>query len=326
MIKLMLSFLVWFVIIVLLLLFAGILFEQHSRWILEKAAFNGKTFIELNGKPLHYVKEGAGNCTVVFQSGMGSSHGIWQEIQDSISKYAVTISYDRNGLMLSEDTGIPVTNEHISRELQILLEKTKCPKPYILVGHSMAGIYLRPFIKQNEKDIQGIILAESANPKLAQEASQELLKALRIPPDWLIKFVVGTGIYRAVFSFIPMSKEIPFSHPLHRQERDFFYRSYHKVLEELKNENQNFKDAERHSFGNIPLVVIMGTSEVRYAGIKKPGIRDEFRLLINEGQQDLLKLSANSHLVKAENSGHVLQINDNALLILEIKKMLSIQE
>ncbi|MGO3654094.1 MAG: alpha/beta fold hydrolase [Sphingobacterium sp.] len=327
MLKFMLSFLVWSLIIVLFLLFAGVLFEQYSRWSLERTAFKGKTFVEINGKPLHYVKRGEGNGTVVFQSGMGSSHRIWGDIQDSISKHAVTISYDRNGLMLSEDTGIPVTNDQISRELQILLEKTNCPKPYILVGHSMAGVYLRPFIKQNENDIQGIILAESANPKLAKEASQELLKALSIPPDWLIKFVVSTGIYRAVFSFIPISKEIPFTHPLHRQERDFFYRSYHKVLEELKNENLNFKDAEKYpSFGNTPLTVIMGTSEVRYAGIKTPSIRDEFRQLVKEGQRELLTLSSDSQLVRADHSGHVLQINDNEILIKEINKMLELNK
>lgn len=318
----MLSFLIWPLIIVPILLFTGVLFEQYSRWNLERTAFKEKTFVEINGKPLHYVKRGEGTCTVVFQSGMGSSHRIWEDIQDNISQHAVTISYDRNGLMLSGDTGIPVTNDHISRELQILLKKTNCPKPYILVGHSMAGIYLRPFIRSNGEDIKGIILAESANPKLAEEASGELLKALSMPPDWLIKFVVNTGIYRVVFSFIPMSREIPFTHPLHRQERDFFYRSYHKVLEELKNEKLNFKDAERYSFGDIPLTVITGTSEVRYAGIKKPNIRDEFRQLVNEGQHELLALSSDSRLVRAENSGHVLQINDNALLIKEINIML----
>ncbi|SJN23020.1 alpha/beta fold hydrolase [Sphingobacterium sp. JB170] len=322
----MLSFLIWSLIIVVVLLFAGVIFEQYSRWRLERTAFNGKIFVEINGKPLHYVKKGHGNCTIVFQSGMGSSHRVWEEIQDSISPHAVTISYDRNGLMLSEDTGIPVTNDHISHELQLLLEKTKCPKPYILVGHSMASVYLRPFIRRNVQDISGIILAEAANPKLAKEASPELLKALRIPPDWLIKSVVNTGIYRAVFSFIPISREIPFAHPLHRQERDFFYRSYHKVLEELKNDSLNFKDAEKYpSFGDIPLTVIMGTSEVRYAGIKKSSIKDEFRLLVNEGQHELLKLSSNSQLVKAQNSGHLLQINDKELLIKEINKMLKNQ-
>ena len=321
--SLVLSFFKWIFIIVIVLLLLGILFEQYSRWKLEKTAFQNKTFVEINGKPLHYVKKGQGTCTIVFQSGMGSSHAIWQEIQDSLSRDAVTIAYDRNGIMFSESNGLPVTNEEVSKELQLLLEKTKCPKPYILVGHSMAGIYLRPFIHWNKADIKGIVFAEAAHPKQIERASPELLKALRLPPRWLIKLAVNTGIYRGLFSIVPLSPEIPMQHPLHAQERDFFYRTCDKVLEELDNDKLNFEGAEKYtSFGNIPLTVVMGTNEVRYAGIKDAGIRSEYRLLLDSAQHDLLNLSSNSHLVKAENSGHLLQINDAALLVAEIRRLL----
>ncbi|GAA4798076.1 alpha/beta hydrolase [Olivibacter ginsenosidimutans] len=302
----------------------GILFEQYARWKLERTAFIGRTFITIKGKRLHYVKKGQGNCTVVFQSGMGSSHGIWQDIQEKVANHAVTIAYDRNGIMLSENNGLPITNDQASEELQTLLEKTYCPKPYILVGHSMAANYLRPFIEQNRDHIQGIIFAEAAHPQLVKKASKELLEALKLPPRWLIKSAVFTGIYRLVYSFIPLSAEIPMHHHLHRLERDFFYRTCDKVLEELANERLNFDHAEQYtSFGTIPLTVIVGTAEVRYTYIKNAAIRDEFRELLNELQHDLLTLSANSRLVQAKNSGHILQIQDSALLIAEIERMIA---
>lgn len=326
MIELALSFLKWSFFILISLLLAGFIFERYSRWALERHVTKGKTFVEINGKPLHYVKKGEGNCTIVFQSGMGSSYAIWQEIQECVSQNAVTISYDRNGIMFSETNGLPVTNNQVSEELEMLLEKTNCPKPYILVGHSMAGIYLRPFIKRNEKDIMGIVFAEAAHPKQIEKASPELLKSLSVPPRWLIDFVVNTGIYRTLFSFTAISPEIPLNHPLHKLEKDFFYKSYNKVLEELDNDTLNFKDAEQYSsFGNIPLTVIMGTSDIRYARIKNSAIKDEYKALVKEVQHDLLKLSTNSNLIEAKNSGHLLQINDNALLTTEIKKILEIK-
>jgi len=325
MIKTALFVVKWFFIVIFSLLLAGFLFERYSRWRLQRKAFHGKTFVDINGKVLHYVKKGQGNCTVVFQSGMGSSHAIWQEIQDSISKNAVTISYDRNGLLLSESSNIPVTNDQVSEELRMLLEKTACPRPYILVGHSMAGIYLRPFIKQHELDISGIIFVEAAHPKQIKKSSPELLKVLTPPPHWLIRWVVSTGIYRILFSFIQLSPEIPINHPLHQIEKDFFYRSRAKIMEELNHDVLNFKDAERYtSFGNIPLAVMMGTSEIRFANMKSAALKEEYRQLVENLQYDLLKLSSNSYLVKAENSGHLLQINDGPLLIREIKKMLGI--
>ncbi len=322
MVTFIITLLKWSFIVLLSLLCVGFLFEQYCRWKLEKRAFAGKTFADINGKALHYVKKGHGNCTVVFVSGMGSSHRIWKEIQDSLSQHAVTLAYDRNGIMWSEAAGMPVTNHQVSEELQLLLEKTKCPRPYILVAHSMAGIYLRPFIKWNEKDISGIVFAEAAHPQQVSRYSPELLKALSVPPGWLVKFVVRTGIYRTVFSFFPSSPEIPLNHPLHQLEKDFFYRSCDKVLEELAHDQMNFKDAEQYtSFGDIMLTVITGTSARRYAAIKNTAVQNEYRSLINELQHDLLKLSTRSQWVPAQNSGHILQIYDVALLVDEIRKM-----
>lgn len=302
-----------------IILLMSTLFEHCERWRLERTFREGKTFVQIKGQPLHYVKKGQGNCTVVFQSGMGSNHTIWKEVQDSLSKHAVTVSYDRNGLLLSEATGEPVTNDLVSEELQLLLEKTNCPKPYILVGHSMAGIYLRPFIEKNKEDISAIIFAEAAHPLQMKKASPDLLKALSVPPHWVIKTIVHTGIYRVLFSFLPLSPEFPITHRFHQLEKDFFYRSCNKILEEAKNDNLNFEDAEQYtSFGNIPLTVIMGTSPVRYAGFKDPILRDEFKSLVNEVQLDLLNLSGKSRLVEATYSGHIIQVNDNLLLTNEI--------
>lgn len=317
-----LSFLKWSFLTLVALLITGILFEQYARWSLERKALKGKTFVEINGKPLHYVKKGIGNFTIVFQSGMGSSHAIWQPIQDELAKNAVTISYDRNGIMFSEDNRLPVTNDMVSQELEALLSKTNCPKPYILVGHSMAGIYLRPFIYRNQKDISGVLFLEAAHPQQIAKSSPELLKLLTPPPYWIARLAVNTGIYRTFFSFFPISPEIPLNHPLHKIEKDFFYKSCDKVFKEVANDKLNFKDAEEYSsFGNIPLTVIMGTSGIRYANIKDLKVKEQYKALVKEVQEDLLKLSSNSRMVKAENSGHLLQINDNELVTAEILRI-----
>jgi len=319
----LLSCLKWTFITLITLFLTGVCYEYYSRWHLERTAFSGKTFVGIHGKPLHYVKKGHGHTTVIFASGMGSSYGIWQEIQNSVSQHAVTLAYDRNGLMLSDANDLPVTNSQVSEELELLLEKTKCPKPYIIVAHSMAGIYLRPFIQDHQKDISGIIFAEASHPQQLQSASPALLKALSPPPAGFIKFVVATGIYRLLFSLTSISPEIPFGHPLHRLERDFFYRSRAKIMEELANDRINFKDAERYpGFGAIPLTVVTGTSEIRYARIKSKAVRDEYRQLTESLQHDLLRLSSRSRLVKAEHSGHILQVHNAPLLIAEIRRML----
>lgn len=313
----------WLGIIIGLLLTVGITFEYYSRWRLEKALYENKTYVTVNGKKLYYTKKDAGKHTVIFLSGMGSNHLIWQEMQEDLSADAVTLSYDRNGLFLSERSDIPITNDALSDELEQLLEKIHCPKPYIVVAHSMAAIYGRPFIHNHQQDIAGIVLAEAAHPHQLKKASRELLDTRFIPSKNFLTLLINSGIYRTLFSFTPVSPEIPMNHRLQKLERDFFYRSYETMLDEVANDSLNFADAEQYtSFGDIPLTVILGTSAIRYAGIKEEKIAEEYKHLTDSLAQDMLHLSTNSRLVEAPRSGHVFQVYDGALVNAEIRKLL----
>jgi uncharacterized protein YjaG (DUF416 family) len=68
----------WVLVTFLALVLVGILFEQYTRWRLERHLLDGKTFVSVNGHKIHYVKKGRGAYTVVFESGLGSDHTIWQ--------------------------------------------------------------------------------------------------------------------------------------------------------------------------------------------------------------------------------------------------------
>jgi hypothetical protein len=266
----------WVLLSAIGLLLIGIVYERISRWRLEQQAFRGRTFASINGRQIHYVKQGEGSCTVIFASGMGSSHQIWSRVQKGLSKNCVTLSYDRSGILFSSHAAEAdtITNQRVSDELSSLLEKTNCPKPYILVAHSMAGIYLRPFISVHTKEIAGLVFIEAANPKQISKATPDLLDVLRHPPAWMIKSATETGLYRLLYSFIPFSPEISKQDPFQQQEKDFFYRCVPTLIAELDQAEANFEAATHYpSFGSIPLTVIMGTSIVRYQKIKDENIK-----------------------------------------------------
>ncbi|WP_316737499.1 alpha/beta hydrolase [Pedobacter aquatilis] len=309
--------------LLLILLVIGIVYEQYSRWRLESKAFKGETFTEIDGAKIHYVKKGIGNKTIVFVSGMGSNSSIWAEIQDKTYPNAVTISYDRSGLFLSEKREGTITNQSVSKELAQLLEQTNCPKPYILVLHSMAGIYIRPFIEQHKKDIAGIMLMESAHPLQLKKSSAAFLESLKPPPLSLVKFLTFSGAYRSLFSFNRINPEIPIEHAIHKNERDFFYRSVETLYDELKNDDANFEDAgNSNNFGNIPLTVITGTSNIRTEAIPNPKVKEEYMQLVHDLHRDFLNLSTDSKLVEAKNSGHVVQVSEPDLIVREIHALL----
>ncbi|WP_152620295.1 alpha/beta fold hydrolase [Pedobacter lusitanus] len=318
-----LIFFKWAFIVLLVMLLAGIIFEQYSRRKLERNIRKGKTFAAINGHQIHYVKKGKGNCTVIFESGLASDHMIWKEVQDEIAKDAVTLSYDRSGMFLSEAGDFVKTNESIANELTQLAELTHCPKPYIIVGHSIAGIYIRPFIASHLQDMAGIVLVDASHPMQLKRSSAKLKKANGTLPLGLIKIMMETGIFRLLFTFIPFSAEIPVNHRFHRIFKDFFYKSYRTVFLEAANDTLNFQDAGKYtSFGHIPLTVITGISPVRYAHIKDAALQQEYQELAEELHSDLLGLSTNNRLVKATKSGHIIQVQESGLIAEEIRRIL----
>lgn len=130
----------------------GVIAEQLAQTYFNTKSPDLENLYAVNGKPVHAIRKGIGGPTVVFQSGLGSDHKIWQEIQDSVSKFTTTLSYDRAGLLWSDTSNELRSLSSISGELIGLLRETGCPKPYILVGHSMAGITLRQFIQDHTND------------------------------------------------------------------------------------------------------------------------------------------------------------------------------
>jgi len=313
------NFFKWTLIIVAALLITGISYEQYSCWSLEKNVRKGQTFVKVSGHELHYVKKGKGNCTVVFESGLASDHHNWTSVQDSVSKYAVTLSYDRSGMFLSEAGDTAKTNQSIANDLLQLLEKTNCPKPYIVVGHSIGAIYLRSFIASHQKDIAGIVFVEAAHPLQMKKSTPEMLASFSQPPEWAIATMVNTGLFRVALNFIQPFPEIPATHPFHHHFQDYFYKSYRAILKEAENDSLNFQDAESYpAFGNIPLIVIKGDVAKWSDGIKDPKVRAQFHQLVFDLQNDFLNLSTNSKMVKAERSGHVVQVHDSDLISKEI--------
>lgn len=313
----------WVMFSLLGLLGAGIIIEQSFQIHFNFKKPAASEFCDINEIKIHYKKKGSGGPTVVFQSGLGGDYKIWEQIQDSLAKHTTTISYDRAGLLWSEHTKDIKTLENITAELQQLLEKTNCPKPYILVGHSLAGITLRPFIKNNLKDISAIVFADVSHPLQIKNSSEELKKYLVVPPKWLITTLMETGAARLYFSFQPFVTDLPKSHWMNRHVRDYFYKSYEAFLKEANDDDPMFEQAETmNHFGAIPLTVITGAYPKGADFLGNKSLAKEYLGLHHDQQKDLLNLSANSKQVIARNSGHYVPLQDTEVVITSIKEYL----
>ena len=128
------------------------------------------TRVHAGGPSIRMLMTGNGNPTVVFESGSGSPLETWVRVQPEVSKFARTISYDRAGNGLSEKGPVPRDGATIASELHTALVNSRARSPYILVGHSLGGPYIRIFAGMYPQEVAGMILVDPTQEELIEWA------------------------------------------------------------------------------------------------------------------------------------------------------------
>lgn len=125
--------------------------------------------VDVGGYKLHVQVMGAtkeNSPTVIMDAGVGNNSLDWQLVQPEIAQRARVISYDRAGYGWSDDGTEPRTPERVVEELHQLLQRAEIEPPYLMVGHSFGGIYVRLFAEQYPDEVVGLVLVESSHPDM----------------------------------------------------------------------------------------------------------------------------------------------------------------
>jgi pimeloyl-ACP methyl ester carboxylesterase len=136
--------------------------------------------LNVNGQNLHLETFGAFGPTVVFEAGLGTDAGTWQFVAGPIATFAQVVLYDRAGLgrSLPMIKTSPVTADAAAASLHALLDAADIHPPYLLVGHSLGGLYVQMFARKYPKEVSGVILLDSSSP----DAPTELKTRARLEP------------------------------------------------------------------------------------------------------------------------------------------------
>ena len=82
---------------------------------------------------------------VVFEAGGTQGLTTWRSVFQDVAEFAAVVAYDRAGTHGSESDGELPTPRHVAENLHTLLEQVGAEPPYVLVGHSLGGLYIRMF-------------------------------------------------------------------------------------------------------------------------------------------------------------------------------------
>lgn len=142
--------------------FLSILFFSNSLLFSQTSE---RKFVSINNKKIAYqtfgLKDRKDNePVVVFEAGLGSGGGGYGGLLLFVQKKFAGIVYDRNGIADSEiDTSIK-TDEDIIRRLHDLLIKLEIKPPYLLVGHSIGGPFIRLYTSIYPNDVCGLFFID----------------------------------------------------------------------------------------------------------------------------------------------------------------------
>jgi thioesterase domain-containing protein len=134
--------------------------------------------VDIGNRRLFLDCSGRGRApAVIFEAGSGRTTEDWVSVQRAVGKVARTCSYDRVGLGKSDKLPEPETAGEIVDDLHRLLEKANVQPPYVLVGHSQGGLFVRVYTARYPREVVGLVLVDSAH-------EEQFWRVASISPEW----------------------------------------------------------------------------------------------------------------------------------------------
>lgn len=128
--------------------------------------------IEIEGRRLHVVRAGPadGEAPVLLEAGSFGFSADWTVVQEQLAAKAIrSIAYDRAGMALSDPGPAPRDGLAIVSDLEKLLAALDEPGPFVVAGHSMAGLHIHLFAARNPDKIAGLVFVDAITPALAAD-------------------------------------------------------------------------------------------------------------------------------------------------------------
>ncbi|MBX9616693.1 MAG: alpha/beta hydrolase [Caulobacteraceae bacterium] len=275
-----------------------------------RPAAPGQLFEVAADRRLHLFCKGENvGPAVIFEAGLSqfTANSTLAAAQNAIAGFARVCTYDRAGMGWSDPAPEGWTYPDRTRDLHALLQTAEVEGPYVLVGHSLGGLLIRAFANTYPDQVAGLVLVDATSERNLPEfeaardstVSQiDAAIAVSQPGVPVIGMPAGTSA-EVQMAFTP------------------------EVLRGVKAEFEALALLDAATLppvapgvlGDVPLIVVR-----RGRTMSPPNAAD---LNHQQGQEDLAALSSNSVLIVAENSGHVIPLDEPQVVADAVRRVLA---
>jgi len=250
--------------------------------------------VSVGDHQLYFRCSGAGSPTVVVEEGYamaGASTRAWDAVLAGVEPVTRICLYDRAPLGLSK-ADIPVrTCDEVVEDLHKLLQNAHIGGPYVLVGHSLGGFYVRYYATKYADELVGTVLVDAKPP---DSTAREL--AL-LPPASPTEAESITSVREGLV------EELADSAGANAERLNFVA--------------ANEQAAKLTTLGDMPLVVLSRspTPAVTYVSGLPADLEARLEQLWQDMQVEQSKLSTKGSLVVATKAGHRIHVEEPQLVI-----------
>lgn len=130
--------------------------------------------IFVGGQTIKCAHSSNGTPTIVFENGFCSGMSCmkyWDHAFVELSKEYNLFAYDRNDEEIKSQEIVDVSThlDDTAQLLRTLLKEKKLKAPYVLVGHSLGGLYMQYFAKKYPEDVAGLVLVDAVYPNTSEQ-------------------------------------------------------------------------------------------------------------------------------------------------------------
>jgi pimeloyl-ACP methyl ester carboxylesterase len=310
------------VLLTLLLLIAGFGYQMlATRTDLRKYPPPGQ-MVDIGSRRLHLKCVGSGSPTVVMESGLGETSLDWDLVQPQVAEFTRACAYDRAGYGWSDPGQEPRDGTEITTELDKLLTDAELTGPYVLVGHSLGGLYARVFTSRYPAKVVGMVLIDATPEDLWSKPEFPRPTPSRISL-YLSKAFSYLGLLRLLrqpIGDLYLSQKFSLSTRTMAEAMGYRSQSVNTVFAEAQSlESSMSQSRSFKTFNNKPLIVLVhGIADESAAGREKDSRKEQ---IWKELQTELASRSTNSKLIIAEKSRHFILFDQPDVVIDAIRQV-----
>jgi pimeloyl-ACP methyl ester carboxylesterase len=252
----------------------------------------------------HWSCAGAGKPPVILEAGAGRGGADWDKVRPGIAETTQVCSYDRASGKCCDQ---------VVDDLHALLRNSHVIGPYILVGHSLGGLYVRRFAGRFPDEVSGLVLVDSADEKqltgiIAPGLKPELYRPGAMSDAELREFFQELG--RRMKAANATQANTAGDSGEREIQMARFYR-------QIASERREFQ------FGDMPLIVLTATRQAfmpRFSEDQVAQLADDHRIL----QERMQRLSKDSRQVLVPESGHFIHQDRPDAVVAAIREVVAV--